>query len=241
MRKREVLDSGAVYSRAERLSDAAVHVVGVAAALLAVPVLVTLAVRWHGDAGTVGAALVYGTALIAMLTCSALYHMVRLPAWRGVFRRLDHTAIYLKIAGTYTPFAVLTGAHVGPLLTGLWGAAAVGAALKIAAPNRFRLVTVVLCLGMGWAGILAGGELVAGLADGAFALMLTGGFFYTVGVVFFLWSALPFHNTIWHAFVLAGTAAFYAAVLVQLGHRPVGLGMGESGATSLLQGAAIAA
>ncbi|CAN5792370.1 hypothetical protein BH23PSE1_BH23PSE1_08450 [soil metagenome] len=102
----------------------------------------------------------------------------------------------------------------------LWGAAAVGAGLKIFAPRRFRLFTVALCLGMGWASIVVGGELLAGLSPEAFALMLVGGSLYTAGVLFFLWEGLPFHTTIWHAFVLVATAVFYAAVLVQLGHGP---------------------
>lgn len=221
VRQRYAEGQGCVYTRAEKLSDAAVHVMGVVGALMAVPVLVTLAILWRGDQGTVMAALVYGTTLIAMLSCSALYHMSRRPEWKGIFRRMDHTAIYFKIAGTYTPFAVLTGAHAGPLLTGLWGAAAVGAALKIFAPDRFKLTTVALCLGMGWAGFLVGDEMVAGLSAQAFSLMLAGGLLYTSGVVFFLWQSLPFHNTIWHVFVLAATAVFYVAVIVQLSDAPL--------------------
>jgi hemolysin III len=161
MRRRSPDGTGYLYSRAERLSDAAVHVMGVAAALIAAPLVILLAIELHGDSTIVLASLVYGITLVAMLTCSALYQMSTTSAWKGVYRRMDHTAIYLKIAGTYTPFAVLTGAHAGPLLAGLWGAAAVGAALKIVAPDRFKLVTVLLCLGMGWAGVMLGDELVA--------------------------------------------------------------------------------
>jgi hemolysin III len=224
-----------VYSRAERLSDAAVHVMGVVASLIAVPVLVTLAILWHGDVGTVAASLIYGATLIAMLACSAVYNMTHGCEWTGIFKRMDHTAIYLKIAGTYTPFAVLTGAHAGPLLTALWGVAAVGAAMKIFAPHRFKFLSIAICLGMGWAGVVVGDEMIAALSPQAFSLMLVGGLLYTAGVVFFLWSALPFHNTIWHVFVLAATAVFYVAIVVQL-HE------GQPGFTgdpmSLLQSAA---
>jgi hemolysin III len=206
------------YTRAEWLSDTVVHVAGVAAALIAVPVLVTLAVVWHGEPGVVFASLVYGATMIAMLCCSAVYNITHGCDWTGVFRRMDHTAIYLKIAGTYTPFVVITGAHAVPLLTGLWGAAAVGAGLKIFAPHRFKLLTVGLCLGMGWAGIVVGDEVLARLSPTVFSLMLAGGLLYTVGVVFHLWSSLPYHNTIWHVFVLAATAVFYVAVVVQLHH-----------------------
>lgn len=208
-------------SRAEWLSDAVVHVLGVVAALMAVPVLVTLAILWHGDAGIVAAALIYGCAMIAMLVCSAIYNITHGCRWTGLFRRMDHSAIYVKIAGTYTPFAVLTGAHTGLLLTALWITAAFGVGLKILAPHRFKLLTVALCLAMGWAGVVFGGEMIARLAPATFALMLAGGLLYTVGVVFFLWASLPFHNTIWHVFVLVATAVFYVATVVQLGQVPL--------------------
>jgi hemolysin III len=212
-----------VYTRAEWVSDTVVHVLGVGMALMAVPLLVTLAVLWHGDADIVLASVVYGVTLLAMLGCSAIYNITHGCVWTGLFRRMDHTAIFLKIAGTYTPFAVLTGAQAGPLLAGLWGAAAVGAGLKIFAPHRFKLLTVALCLGMGWAGVVVGEDIIAGLSAEVFALMLAGGLLYTTGVVFFLWARLPFHNTIWHVFVLAATAVFYAAILIQLHHGPAAL------------------
>jgi hemolysin III len=206
------------YTRAEWVSDTVVHVLGVGLALMAVPVLVTLALIWHGEVSVVLASLVYGVTMLAMLGCSAVYNITHGCDWTGVFRRMDHTAIYLKIAGTYTPFVVITGAHAGSLLTGLWGAAAVGAGLKIFAPHRFKMLTVALCLGMGWAGVVVGDEVLARLSPTVFSLMLAGGFIYTVGVVFHLWASLPFHNTIWHVFVLAATAVFYVAVVVQLHH-----------------------
>lgn len=96
-----------VYSRAERISDAAVHVAGILSALIAVPVLITLSVVWFGDPGTVMAASVYGATLLAMFCCSAVYNIVALPNWKDVLRRVDQSAIYLKIAGTYTPIAVM--------------------------------------------------------------------------------------------------------------------------------------
>jgi hypothetical protein len=112
-----------VYSHAELRSDAVVHIAGILAALIAAPVLVILSVVWIGDAGTVSATLVYAICLVAMLVCSALYNTISPPGRKDLFRRIDQSAIYLKIAGTYTPFAVLTGAHAGPLLAGVWGAA----------------------------------------------------------------------------------------------------------------------
>ncbi len=204
------------YSRAERRSDAVVHVVGLSLAAVAVPILLVLAARWSADTGTMIAVAIYGTTLIAMLGCSALYNMTYGCAWTHIFRRMDHTAIYLKIAGTYTPFAMLVGPEARPLLAGLWSAAALGAIMKILAPERFRLLTVVFCLAMGWAGLVFGGEMVTRLSPLTFALILMGGIFYTTGIAFYLWDSLPFHITIWHAFVLTASCIFYAAVVVEL-------------------------
>lgn len=204
------------YSRAEWISDAVVHVLGVLAALMAVPVLVTLAIVLRGDTTAVTSTVVYGAALIAMLVFSALFNMTTKARPRRIFRSLDHTAILVKIAATYTPLALLSGAQATGLLAGLWTAAISGAAIRAFAPDRLRLAAVALALLMGWAGLLAGGEVFAGLSLCVMVLITTGGLLYTVGVGFFLFDRLPFHYTIWHVCVLAASAVFYAAVTVQL-------------------------
>lgn len=207
--------SRASYSRAEYLSDAVVHVTGLAMAAGAVPVLIVLAALLRGDAPALVGASVYGATLIAMILFSALYNMIARPDWYWLLRRLDHSAIYLKIAGTYTPFALISGQ--GWVLTAvMWLAAAAGVALKTISPARFRWAAMALYLGMGWAGFVAGGPMLAALPGPVVALMITGGLIYTSGVAFYLWKTLPFHRTIWHVFVLAATAVFYAAVVVQV-------------------------
>jgi hemolysin III len=185
------------YSRAEHVSDAVVHVTGVAFACLAAPVLVTLAVILHGDAAAIGGTGLYGAALIAMLLCSALYNMTFEARRKAFFRHLDHTAIFCKIAATYTPFMLLSGPGSGWLLPGLW-------------------LAVAIALGMGWAGLFAGGTFFAGLSLAVIVLIVIGGTLYTVGVGFFLFDRLPYHYTIWHVFVLAASIVFYAAVMVHL-------------------------
>lgn len=212
MREREPMR----YSRAEFLSDAAVHVTGVLAALIAVPVLITLVAVWFGDATTLIAATVYGLSVIAMFVASAFNNMVTLPDWKDLLRRIDQSAIYVKIAGSYTPLAVLTGTHAGFFLTGVWGAALAGASLRLFSPRRLKWASIGLYLGIGWAGALIGGPLIAGLTPTGFQLILAAGAIYTLGVGFFLWERLPFHTTIWHVFVLAATFVLYAAVLVEL-------------------------
>lgn len=201
------------YSRAEWFSDAIVHVSGLALVTGAVPVLIVLTAMLRGDPAAIAGVSVYGGALVLMILCSALYNMIERPDWGWILRRLDHSAIYLKIAGTYTAFIAVTGQGFG-LMAGLWGAALAGVGLKLLSPARFRWLALALYLGMGWAGVALGGALLAALPGPVVALMLIGGGLYTLGVIFYLWERLPFHNTIWHVFVLAASLVFYAAVLV---------------------------
>ena len=207
------------YSPAERRSDAAIHIAGIASAIIAVPTLITLTALWYGDTTIVAAAVIYGLSLLAMLSCSALYNMARLPEWNAAFRRIDQSAIYLKIAGTYTPFAVLTGTHAGLFLAGIWGASLTGASMILFGPARWKRPSFALYLAIGWAGVLFGGPLVAGLGPVSLILILAGGLLYSLGVVFLLWERLPHHNTVWHVFVLVATAVVYAAIVVELSGR----------------------
>jgi hemolysin III len=204
------------YSRAERLSDAMFHLLGIVAALMGVPVLVTLAIVLRGDAPAVASTTLYGVALVTTLVFSALFHMTTRPRLRRVFRSLDHSAILCLIAATYTPFVLLSGAEATGLLAILWTAAVSGAIVRAFAPDRLKLAAIALALLMGWAGLIAGGEVFAGLSTSVMVLITIGGTLYSLGVGFCLLERLPFHYTIWHVFVLAASAIFYAAVTVQL-------------------------
>lgn len=204
------------HSRAETRGDVIVHAAGLLAALVGVPVLLTLAVLWHGSATALAAAGIYGAALLAMLGCSAAYHHLPRPRWRPLLLRLDHAAIYVKIAGTYTPFALLSGGAGSGLIAGLWGAAAAGCGLQMLAPGRTRWPGFALYLGMGWAGLLLGWALFDTLSPAVMALIVAGGVIYTLGVAFFLWESLPFNIAIWHGFVLAASALFFVAVTLHM-------------------------
>lgn len=201
------------YSRAEFISDAVVHLVGLALVLMAIPALIVMTALMRGDTPSILGVSIYGAAMLAMIACSALYNMMPGAALAWLYRRLDHSAIYIKIAGTYTPFTLISG-HGLTLTAGVWGAAALGVVLKIISPERFRWLALSLYLGMGWAGVVAGQALIAALPAPVLTLMIAGGLLYTGGVAFYLWEKLPFHNTIWHIFVLTATFAFYAAVVL---------------------------
>ena len=216
----QTLISRAGYSGAEHMSDVVVHLVALVAALAGVPVLIALAVIWHGNVSAVTAISVYGVTLIAMIGCSALYNAFPRAGLSWLYQRLDHAAIYFKIAGTYTPFTLLSG-QGGWLLTGLWGAALAGSGLRAFASGRWKWVAFGLYLAMGWAAVLVGWPMLAALSAPVLGLMLTGGILYTVGTVFLLWERLPFHNTIWHVFVMSATAVFFVAVTLHLSDSAV--------------------
>jgi hemolysin III len=203
------------YSQAEYLSDAAIHVLGIGFALIAGPALVAIAAIRIGDATTVTALTIYALTLLAMLTCSALYNMIRVPQWADRLRRLDQSAIYLKIAGTYTPFVILFPGSPG-FLAGIWAVAIAGASMIVFSAKRHTLIAIILYLGLGWAGYALGQPLIDGLSPPGAALLVTGGALYTGGIAFLLWHRLPFHNTIWHVFVLAATCVCYAAIAVEV-------------------------
>lgn len=205
------------YARAEYISDAIVHASGIAAALIGGPILIAMAALWIGEAGVVTAVAVYFATGVAMWSASAAYNLVQRPAWVDRLRRMDQSAIYLKIAGTYTPLAALAAGQAG-FLAGIWTVAALGAAL-ILFTSRFGWLAIPLYLGLGWAGAVWGGPLVSGLSPLGFWLLVAGGLIYSSGIAFLLWERLPFHNTIWHVFVLLGSLACYAAIAAELWER----------------------
>lgn len=205
------------YSRAEYISDAIVHASGIGAALIGGPALIGLTAIWIGEPALIAAVAVYVATGLAMWSFSAAYNLIRRPAWVERLRRFDKSAIYFKIAGTYTPFALLAAGQ-GAFLTAIWSVAAFGAAL-ILFSSRLGWLSIPLYLGLGWAGAFWGGPLVSGLSPTGFWLLATGGIIYSSGIAFLLWDRLPFHNTIWHVFVFLGSLACYGAIAAELWQR----------------------
>jgi hemolysin III len=177
-------------------------------------VLVTLAGLHHNPRQIVSYS-VYGVTLVLLYGASTAYHGVSLPRAKRALRVLDHAAIYLLIAGTYTPFALISlrGVWGWSLLGIIWALAASGVVFKIFFIGRFPRISVVLYLAMGWLALVAGRQLFAHLPAEGLALLLAGGLCYTLGVLFFAFDHKRFHHAIWHVFVLAGSVCHFFAVV----------------------------
>ena len=203
-----------IYTKGELIADGAIHIIGVAASLIAAVTLTLLAVGVLPPHAT-ASVLIYGLGLLAVFICSAAYHLARRPRLKALLRRFDHAAIYVKIAATYTPFAaVKMGGLAGlGLLGAVWVIAAIGVFTRLLLPGQFVRTAYVLYLAQGWACLAALKPMIEAVPATAMALLLVGGILYTAGVAFHLWERLPYHNAIWHAFVLAASACHFAAVL----------------------------
>jgi hemolysin III len=203
------------FSVAEEVANSLTHGAGLLLGVAALILMVVLAAK-GGSAIRVVACSVYGTTLVLLYSASTLYHA--LPPGRGkrVFGILDHAAIFLLIAGTYTPFTLVTlrGGWGWSLFGVIWGLAAVGVVIEAVSRGRARRFQLVLYLTMGWAIVTAARPLIAALPMGGLLLLLGGGLAYTLGVVFFLWRRLPFHHAVWHVFVLGGSVCHFFAVLL---------------------------
>lgn len=206
------------YTRSELIADGVVHVLGLAFGLGA---CIGLAVVALPDAELLRLATlgVYALGLLAMLGCSALYN--NLPGngrWKELCRRFDHAAIFVMIAGTYTPFALIAigGAWGIGLFVFVWFVAAAGVVAKLFYPRRFERASVVAYLLLGWTILVAIGPLWEAVSIAGLVLLAVGGALYSLGVVFHVWRRLPYQNAVWHGFVLAAAACHYAAVLSEV-------------------------
>lgn len=209
------------YSPAEEIAHGVSHGIGIVLAIAGLAVLVTRAAL-AGDGWQVTAGAVYGTTLILLYTASTLYHSIPLPRAKRVLRALDHSAIYLLIAGTYTPFTLgpLRGPWGWALFALVWAGALGGIVFKSLATGRARVISVMIYLALGWAAVVAAGPLAATVAPGGLALLFSGGLCYTAGLLFFAWKRLRFHHFVWHLCVLAGSVLHYFAILLYVVPRP---------------------
>jgi hemolysin III len=202
------------YTLGERVADGCIHLVGVVASLAAAATLTTVAILYLPPLSTLGIA-VYCLGLVAVFGFSAGYHLVNRPGVKAILRRFDHAAIYVKIAATYTPFAMvkLGGAIGFGLLGAVWAVGLFGVAAKLFWPAQLVRTSYVLYLAQGWACVAALQPLAAALPGRALILLVLGGALYTIGVAFHLWHSLRYHNAIWHGLVLVASACHFAAVV----------------------------
>ncbi|MGH6738753.1 MAG: PAQR family membrane homeostasis protein TrhA [Bradyrhizobium sp.] len=202
------------YDKVELIADGVVHVVGILFGLIAATVLVVLTAL-YASALNIVAVSIYVAGLLSMLVLSATYNLWPVSRTKWVLRRFDHSAIYVLIAATYTPFIMELKDSVFALalLVGVWCVAIVGIALKLGWPGRFDRLAVGLYLALGWSGIMLYHSGVGSLPKVALWLVLAGGALYSLGVIFHAWRRLRFQNVIWHCFVLLGAACHYTAVM----------------------------
>jgi hemolysin III len=205
-----------IASPAERLADGVVQSVNVVLAVAGCVALGAL-VGTHADPLQLAALAVYRAGLLAMVGASALYAWGRGGRRHMLYRHLDHAAIFVMIAGTYTPFLVISfgGTQGRWLLALIWAVALVGVLLKLIAPRRFEPLSVPLYLVMGWA-VLSQPRLLLSLPESVITLLVAGGVFYSVGIVFHP-ARVRFQEAIWHSFVLVAAACHYAAIVLQVG------------------------
>lgn len=202
------------YDRAEMIADGIIHAIGVLSGIIAATVLVVLAVV-YADATNVVGVSIYVAGLLSMLVLSASYNLWPISPVKWLLRRFDHSAIYLLIAATYTPFIleVKDSVFALTLLVCVWCVAIIGIVLKLRYPGRFDRVAVGIYLAMGWSGVMLYGPVVRVLPALVVGFIFAGGLLYSFGVIFHAWRRLRFQNAIWHGFVLAGAACHYTAVL----------------------------
>jgi hemolysin III len=205
------------HSPAERRADAFVHAVGLVLGLAACVLLAVTALPrarlWH----LVSLGL-YATGLMAMLGCSALYNLTAPGPRKALFRRLDHAAIFLMIAGTYTPFTLVAidGVWGIGLCLLVWAVAVGGILVELLAPARSDNLLVAAYILLGWVILVALAPLSTAVSLAGLILLVAGGVLYTVGVVFHVWTSLPYQNAIWHGFVLVAAACHYLAVFREI-------------------------
>lgn len=199
----------------EDIASAATHGAGLLMAVAAVPVLIVLGAL-RGTPLHVASFTIYGASLVLVYATSTLYHATRRPRLKHLFRILDHAAIYLLIAGTYTPVTLISleGPWGWTLLSLVWVLAVGGCIFKLFFVGQFQRLSTTLYLVMGWLAVVAIGPVVEAVPAAGLGWLVAGGLSYTVGVAFFVWERMPYNHAVWHLFVIAGSACHYVAMLL---------------------------
>jgi hemolysin III len=208
------MDRPHTYTSGEEIASSVTHGIGVALAVAGLAVIVVYSAL-RGSAWHIVSTAIYGTTLVLLYLASTLYHAVQRPGAKRFLKLLDHMGIYLLIAGTYTPFTLVTlrGAWGWAIFGVIWGLAVVGISLEAMWLHRPKWLSAVVFIAMGWIIILAIGPLVARLPREGLVLLLAGGAAYTVGTVFYVWKSVRYMHAVWHLWVLAGSVCHFFAIL----------------------------
>jgi len=210
------------YSRKEEIAHVATHALGIVASIVAIVWLLVVATSNGASAWRATGGVIFGVSALLLFTTSVLYHASTSPRLKPRLRLLDHSAIYVLIAGTYTPIAlgVLGGTWGWTLFGVVWGIALLGIVAKTMLGFRFQVSSTVLYLAMGWIGVLLAKPLLATLSQHELTWIVAGGLAYTFGVPFYAWKGRPYMHAVWHLFVLAGVTCHFIAVLSVMTPRP---------------------
>ena len=201
----------------DEIANALTHGLGAAAALAGGAVLITLAAI-HGDGWQLAGAIVFGITLLLLYTASTLYHAIQHPIAKGRLKVFDHCAIYLLIAGTYTPFTLigLRGPWGWGLFAAIWTIALAGVVFKLFHTGRVPRLSTALYVAMGWLVVVAIKPMLASIDVWTLGWLLAGGVFYTLGTYFYHRESIPYAHAIWHLFVIAGSVCHFVAVAAQV-------------------------
>ncbi|MEW8205971.1 MAG: hemolysin III family protein [Candidatus Thiodiazotropha taylori] len=205
--------TGSRYTLGEEIAHAVTHGIGVLLSVAGLAILVTYAAL-YGDVWHITSCSIYGATLILLYSASTLYHGIPMPRAKKLLQRFDHAAIFLLIAGTYTPFTLvnLRGSWGWTLFGLVWGFAIVGVLLELFRDVRLKWLSLSLYLGLGWLVVVAIKPLIDAIEVGGIVLLLAGGLCYSLGVIFYIWRRLAYHHAVWHLFVLAGSVLHFFSV-----------------------------
>ncbi len=205
----------------DEIASALTHGLGAVAALAGGAVLITLAAQ-HGDAWQLGASIVFGVTLLLLYVASTLYHSIQHPVAKGRLKVFDHCAIYLLIAGTYTPFTLigLRGPWGWGLFIAIWTLAVFGVVFKLFYTGRFKLLSTIIYIAMGWLVVVAIKPMLEVLDGWTLGWLFMGGMSYTLGTYFYHRESIRYSHAIWHLFVIGGSVCHFIAVTAQVLHHP---------------------
>ena len=203
------------YTPLEEIFNSLTHGIGILISLAGMVLMIVFASR-YGNVNHIVSCTIFGLTLVMLYTASTLYHSFRKPTLKHVFKICDHSCIYLLIAGTYTPFLMVTlkGMLGWSLFAVVWTLTAAGILFKIFFVYRFNILSTIAYILMGWIIIFAVKPLLHSLPEGGIAFLVAGGLAYTLGTIFYAWKKLPFNHAIWHLFVLGGSICHFLAVIL---------------------------